>query len=85
MCLKSLANEVHFSLERHYFWSKGVKQLFVFRPKMNIGNMKLSSVSYNVEFFITTVAELQHEWRKEKCFDYRMTLQIIGEKTIDGP
>jgi hypothetical protein len=52
---------------------------------MNIGNMKLSSVSYNVEFFITTVAELQHEWRKEKCFDYRMTLQIIGEKTIDGP
>ena len=65
-----------------------MRRQFVFRPKMNIANIKLSSVSYNGGFFITTVAELQHEWSKEKCLDYRMALQSIGEMTgscLDGP
>ena len=88
-CFKTLANEVHFSLERHYIWFKGIRRLFVFRPKMNIRNIELSSVLYNVEFFfITAVADLQHEWSKEKCLDCRMTLQSIGEMTgsffLDG-
>jgi len=55
---------------------------------MNIGKIELSNISYNGEFFITRVAEWQHEWSKEKCLDYRMTLQSIGEMTgrfLDGP
>jgi hypothetical protein len=58
-----------------------MRWLFVFQPKINIGNINLSIVSYNVGFFITTVVEVQHEWSKEKCLDCRMTLESIGEMT----